>query len=60
MVEWKKLGDFLNFYPDMSPNDWRHIIEAYTPLVRAAAKPKIIAMEQYDKAAEGIDPIPEP
>ncbi|MBP5258797.1 MAG: type I restriction endonuclease subunit R, partial [Prevotella sp.] len=47
-------------YTDMSPNDWRHIIEAYTPLVRAAAKPKIIAMEQYDKAAEGIDPIPEP
>ena len=41
-------------YPDMSPNDWRHIIEAYTPLVREAAKPKSqeIAMQQYDMAAE--------
>lgn len=56
----EKVRGFPEFLPDMSPNDWRHIIEAYTPLVRAAAKPKIIAMEQYDKAAEGIDPIPEP
>ena len=27
-------------YPDMSLNDWRHIIEAYTPMVRDASNPK--------------------
>ena len=27
-------------YPDMSLNDWRHIIETYTPLVKDALKPK--------------------
>lgn len=27
-------------YPDMSLNDWRHIIEDYTPMVRDASKPK--------------------
>ena len=27
-------------YPDMTLNDWRHIIEAYTSMVREAAKPK--------------------
>ena len=41
-------------YPDMTLNDWRHIIEAYTPLVRAAVKPKAqeISMEHYERAAE--------
>ena len=27
-------------YPDMTVNDWRHIIEAYTPMVREASRPK--------------------
>ncbi len=43
-------------YPDMSLNDWRHIIEAYTPMVRDASRPKAreITMhtEHFDKAAE--------
>ncbi|MBR7054588.1 MAG: hypothetical protein IKI26_07505, partial [Prevotella sp.] len=41
-------------YPDMSLNDWRHIIEDYTPLVREAAQPKAVDMSkrQYGMAAE--------
>ena len=41
-------------YPDMSPNDWRHIVEAYTPMVRYASQPKAkeISMRQYGKAAD--------
>ena len=41
-------------YPDMGLNDWRHIIEAYTPMVREATKPKAkdISMKQYGMAAE--------
>ena len=43
-------------YPDMSLNDWRHIIEVYTPMVREAAqtKAKEISMqpEQLGMAAE--------
>lgn len=44
-------------YPNMEPNDWRHVIEAYTPMVREAAQPKAkeISMRQYGKAAEGDD-----
>lgn len=41
-------------YPGMSLNDWRHIIEAYTPMVREAVKTKAkeIPMHQYGMAAE--------
>ena len=41
-------------YSSMSQNDWRHIIEAYTPMVRDAllAKAKEISMKQYGMAAE--------
>jgi type I restriction enzyme R subunit len=43
-------------YPDMSLNDWRHIIEAYTPMVRNASdhKAKEVSMqtEQFGMAAE--------
>ena len=44
-------------YPDMSPNEWRHVVEAYTPMVREAAKPKDkeISMQQYGMAAEPKD-----
>ncbi len=37
-------------YPDMSSNDWRHVVESYTPMVREAAKQ--ISMSQYRMAAE--------
>ena len=38
----------------MAVNDWRHIIEAYTPMVREAARPKAkeVSMRQYGMAAE--------
>lgn len=41
-------------YSSMSQNDWRHVIEAYTPMVRDAllAKAKEISMKQYGMAAE--------
>jgi hypothetical protein len=41
-------------YPDMSINDWRHVVEAYTPMVRAAstAETKEISMQQLGMAAE--------
>lgn len=38
-------------YPDMSLNDWRHIIENYTLMVKEAAKPKAHS-SQYDKVAD--------
>jgi type I restriction enzyme R subunit len=43
-------------YPAMRPNDWRHIIEAYTPMVREATRPKAqeLSMRQYDEAAESL------
>ena len=43
-------------YPDMTLNDWRHIIEAYTPKLREASRPhaKEISMqpEQIGMAAD--------
>ena len=41
-------------YPDMSLNEWRHVIEAYTPMVRAALQPKTkeISMRQLGMAAD--------
>ena len=43
-------------YGGMTVNDWRHIIEAYTPLVREASRPhaKEISMqpEQIGMAAD--------
>ncbi len=48
-------------YPDMKLNDWRHIIEAYTPMVREAsasnAKEVLLHPDQMSKAA---DPLEEP
>ena len=41
-------------YPAMSLNDWRHIIEAYTPMVREASQAKVIPM-QMDRAAEDVE-----
>ena len=41
-------------YPGMSNNDWRHIIEAYTPMVRNASEPKTRDIPlSYPMAAEG-------
>ena len=41
-------------YPGMGLNDWCHIIETYTPMVRETTRPdtKELSMSQYDKAAE--------
>ena len=40
-------------YPGMSNNDWRHVIEAYTSMVREAAKPKAMELPlSYPMAAE--------
>lgn len=40
-------------YPDMSINDWRHIIEAYTPMIRSAAAQKAMEIPlNYDIAAD--------
>ena len=40
-------------YPGMSNNDWRHAIEAYTSMVREAAKPKAKELPlSYPMAAE--------
>ena len=42
-------------YPDMSLNDWRHIIEDYTPMIRNANKAREIPLQprHLDMAAEG-------
>ena len=41
-------------YPDMSLNDWRHIIEDYTPMIRNANKAREIPLQprRLDMAAE--------
>lgn len=41
-------------YPGMSSNDWRHIVEAYTPMIREAASHKAqeISIRQYGMAAD--------
>ena len=50
------IGLYGERYPDMSLNDWRHVIEAYTPMVRDASRPKAtgftIHTGHLDKAAE--------
>ncbi len=40
-------------YPDMSLNDWRHIIEDYTPMIRNANKAREIPLHVTKMAAEG-------
>ena len=51
-LQYEVIEQFGTRYPDMSLNDWRHIIEAYTPMVRETVEAKVISMQQYDKAAE--------
>ena len=45
-------------YPDMTLNDWRHIVEAYTPMVREASRPKAkevtMQPEQLPMAADDM------
>jgi type I restriction enzyme R subunit len=45
-------------YTDMTLNDWRHIIEAYTPMVRDASRPKakvvLMQPEQMPMAADDM------
>ncbi len=51
-LQYEVIEQFGTRYPDMSINDWRHIIENYTKMVREAVEAKVISMQQYDKAAE--------
>ena len=51
-LQYEVIEQFGTRYPDMSLNDWRHIIENYTRMVREAVQAKVISMQQYDKAAE--------
>lgn len=39
-IQEEVIGQFGDEYPDMSLNDWRHIIEAYTPMIREANQRK--------------------
>ena len=51
-LQYEVIEQYGTRYPDMSLNDWRHIIENYTRMVREAVEAKVISMQQYDKAAE--------
>lgn len=53
-IQREIVSKFGEKYGGMSPNDWRHIIEAYTPMVRDAAKRKImeVTMNQYSMVAD--------
>ena len=53
-IQREIISKFGEKYGGMKPNDWRHIIEAYTPMVRDAAKRKImeVTMNQYSMAAD--------
>ncbi|MBP3229536.1 MAG: hypothetical protein J6M40_02180, partial [Prevotella sp.] len=53
-IQREIISKFGEKYGGMSPNDWRHIIEAYTPMVRDAAKQKVmeVNMNQYGMAAD--------
>ena len=53
-IQSEVVSKFGEKYGGMKPNDWRHIIEAYTPMVRDAAKPKVmeVNLNQYGMAAE--------
>ena len=39
-------------YPGMTANDWRHIIEDYTPMIRNASKAREVSLQEYKMAAE--------
>ncbi len=53
-LRYKVILEYGDRYPDMSLNDWRHVIEAYIPMVREVAKTKAneVSMRQYGRAAE--------
>ena len=52
-IQSKVIEEYGNRYPSMLPNDWRHIIEDYTPMVREtlSRKAKEVVL-QLKKAAE--------
>ena len=57
-LQREAMEEFGERYPDMKIMDWKRIIEAYTPLVRNAAKQptaKVLEIQQrqYGTAAEG-------
>ena len=53
-IQSEVVSKFGEKYGGMKPNDWRHIIEAYTPMVRDAAKQKVkeVNLNQFGMAAE--------
>ena len=53
-IQREVVAKFGERYGGMSPNDWRHVIEAYTPMVRGAANQKVMEVNpnQYGMAAE--------
>ena len=50
------IENFGRRYPGMTVNDWRHIIEDYTPMIRNASKAKEVSLQEYKMAAEDEDP----
>ena len=50
-LQREAMEEFGERYPDMKIQDWQRILTAYTPMVRDAAKAKVIPMG-YDIAAE--------
>ena len=47
-------------YPDMGLNDWRHIIEAYTPMVREAALSRAKEVSMRPEQKKVAEPHEEP
>ncbi len=57
---WREVIEvFGEKYPDMSINDWRHIIDDYTSIVKGVvkrqAKELTLETERYDQAAEDLE-----
>jgi type I restriction enzyme R subunit len=53
-IQEEVIGQFGDEYPDMSLNDWRHIIEDYTSIVRIANQRK--AKELYLDLKQAASP----
>ena len=47
-------------YPDMGLNDWRHIIEAYTPMIREAALSRAKEVSMRPEQKKVAEPHEEP
>ena len=60
-LQYEVIEQYGTRYPDMSLNDWRHIIEDYTPMVRKNIKDVDLEEDAkeipfyYSKAAEDLE-----